>query len=346
LISFEIQLIPLLSILAIARMLFLLFKNLSIFFRSPKHKCIYVLIFLFYKCSASKVNLHMPVTRLNIIGEPDILSLGTKQIYENNRRYKYFDENRNPKQEFIEHIFERMSQLFDRKYPDIVAHLRSKKDEGLEHMTSRHFVARAMVTAAKKFATSNVFKAFFEKYFNSEVYAHMLAHCDSVVFQGEHSQQYKRYRKFFSSLIFETHSRESEFVKRLDDFQKIQKNYKRVMWYVESKEKAYLYIHKRLFQEANKLCRCLEERTGVSKKDIFSNRCTVSITQCRGIILMYFKEKYPTLPVAVLTSFVDRKRKHTQRWNALYKRYTSVMSKTDEAKNFFQLHRKVLFDME
>jgi len=67
LISFEIQLIPLLSILAIARMLFLLFKNLSIFFRSPKHKCIYVLIFIILECSASKVNLQVRTIKLYLL---------------------------------------------------------------------------------------------------------------------------------------------------------------------------------------------------------------------------------------------------------------------------------------
>ncbi len=287
----------------------------------------------------------MPQRKIQLIGEPDIVSLGTKQIYEKNRRYKYFDENNQPKKVFIEWIFERMSELFDEKYKEIVLYLQSTKGNGFDTLTDRTIIARAMVAAAKDLAPTHAFKIFFEKYFDTSEYVYMLAHCNKIVFRGDVSQQFKTYRKYFSSLIFEMHHRESEYVKRLDDFSKIERKYKLVVWRTSTGKKEYLYIHKRLFREANKLCKFLEGYTGVTKEDIFSNACTVTVTQCRGVILMYFEKKYPQLPNGVLASFVYRGRKHMKRWRALYKRYTTIMSKTDEARRFFELYRNITLDM-
>lgn len=283
---------------------------------------------------------------MNIIGEPDILSLGTKQIYEPNRRYKYFDENNKAKKEFVEWIFRRMAELFEKKYPDIVGKLLQKRGHGLECVTTRQIVARAMMAASRDFVDSKAFQIFFQKYFNSAEYAYMSVYYTTLVYQGAVSQEFKTYRRYFSSLIFEMHKRESEYIKRLDDFSKIEGKYKQVMWRSSSGKKEYLYIHRRMFLEANRLCRCLEEHTGITKKDIFSNTCTVAVTQCRGVILMYFEKKYPQLPYGVLASFVHRGRKHMKRWRALYQRYTTIMSKTDEARRFFELYRNITLDME
>ncbi len=288
----------------------------------------------------------MPVLKMNIMGEPDIVSLGTPQMYESNRRYKYFDENKKPNDEFIEGVFETLSVCIDKKYPHLFGYLRLCKDRPIKPGSFQHIIGRALLIATNKFSTSDAFTVFFEIYFSTENFLFLKNKKYNTPFIGEKSKRYNFYYRYFLSVIYLKIKTETEYVKRLDDFEKIKKNYKLIIWDTDTKMKRYLYVHKRVFKEIKKMYTYLEEYTKISREDIFSDMCTIKVTHCRGIFLMYFRNKYSVLPARVLTSFVCRKRKHLKRWNTLYGLYTGIRSKTDEAQDFFRLYKNIFSEME
>jgi len=287
----------------------------------------------------------MPVKKMNIVGEPAVLWLGAEHMYTHNRRHTYLDEHKNPKPEFIACIFEKLATLFEKQYPDVVEMLQTSKDNTMEYQTIRHIIARAIISGTHLFATTETLKSFFGKYFNESIYTYMIKNFQQNVFENDHAKEYKKYYKFFYSFFRETYIREREYTKRLDDFEKIKKKYKLLSWRTDTKTKRHLYLHTRVFKEINTMYSFLEEYTHVSKAEILSENCSLTVTYCRGVFLMYFKKKYPSLPSQILTKFVFRKRKHMLRWNKLYSLYKGIRSNTDEAKDFFTLYNNIISDM-